>query len=168
MDHVTGPGQDALRAWQREALEAYEQEARRDFLVTATPGSGKTTFALTLAARLFDRRVVDRVIVVCPTDHLRTQWAETAGRAGIALDSNLPNSVGPLRPDVSGYVATYAQVAARPRLHAARTAAKRAFGDPRRGAPRRRRAHLGPRGGRGVRGRDSAVVPDHLMALVAS
>lgn len=65
--------------------------------------------------------------MVCPTDHLRTQWAETAGRAGIALDPNLPNSVGPLRPDVSGYVATYAQVAARPRLHAARTAAKRAL-----------------------------------------
>src|SRR5882757_5942495 len=121
---VTRQGQ-VLRTWQREALTAYEREARRDFLVTATPGAGKTTFALTLAARLLGRRSADRVIVVCPTDHLRTQWAEAAGRVGMTLDPALPNSVGPVRPDVLGYVTTYAQVAAKPRLHAARTSAKR-------------------------------------------
>ncbi|HEY3715228.1 MAG TPA: DEAD/DEAH box helicase [Jatrophihabitantaceae bacterium] len=121
---MTRHGQ-VLRTWQREALTAYEREARRDFLVTATPGAGKTTFALTLAARLLERRSVDRVIVVCPTDHLRTQWAEAAGRVGMTLDPALPNSVGPVRPDVLGYVTTYAQVAAKPRLHAARTSAKR-------------------------------------------
>jgi len=114
-----------LRAWQRQALAAYEQEVRRDFLVTATPGAGKTTFALTLAAGLLDRRAVDRLIVVCPTDHLRTQWAEAAARVGLLLDPNLPNSVGPVRADVLGYVTTYAQVAAKPQLHAARTSAKR-------------------------------------------
>src|SRR5689334_18769850 len=54
-----------LRAWQRQALEAYERSQRgaelgsSDFLVTATPGAGKTSFALTLAARLLGRRVVD-------------------------------------------------------------------------------------------------------------
>ncbi|HEY7045976.1 MAG TPA: DEAD/DEAH box helicase family protein [Jatrophihabitantaceae bacterium] len=115
----------ALRTWQREALAAYEQEVRRDFLVTATPGAGKTTFALTLAAGLLERRSVDRLIVVCPTDHLRTQWAEAAALIGLALDPNLPNSVGPVRADVLGYVTTYAQVAAKPRLHAARTSARR-------------------------------------------
>jgi superfamily II DNA or RNA helicase len=123
---VTRRGQ-ALRAWQREALAAYEREARRDFLVTATPGAGKTAFALTLGARLLERRSVDRVIVVCPTDHLRTQWAEAARRVDLPLDPNLPNSVGPVRPDVLGYVTTYAQVAAKPRLHAARTSAKRSL-----------------------------------------
>src|SRR6266545_4942872 len=115
----------ALRAWQRAALAAYDERPRRDFLLTATPGAGKTTFALTLAARLLERRSVDRVIVVCPTDHLRTQWAEAAERLGMTLDPNLPNSVGPVRRDVLGYVTTYAQVAAKPRLHAARTSAKR-------------------------------------------
>jgi superfamily II DNA or RNA helicase len=114
-----------LRAWQREALAAYEQQPRRDYLVTATPGAGKTAFALTLAARLVARGAVDRVIVVCPTDHLRTQWADSAAESGLLLDPALPNSVGPVRADVTGYVTTYAQVAARPRLHAARTSAKR-------------------------------------------
>ena len=31
-----------LRAWQRDALEAYFADRPEDFLVTATPGSGKT------------------------------------------------------------------------------------------------------------------------------
>src|SRR3712207_9442288 len=71
-----------LRAWQQAALEQYEQSSPKDFLVTATPGAGKTTFALTLAARLLQRREVARVVVVCPTDHLRLQWAEAADRMG--------------------------------------------------------------------------------------
>src|SRR5215475_6677219 len=104
------PPLQRLRAWQRAALAEYEAATRRDFLVTATPGAGKTAFALTLANRLIAQRIVDRLIVVCPTDHLRTQWADAAARFGIALDPALPNSVGPVRPDVTGYVTTYAQV----------------------------------------------------------
>ncbi len=115
-----------LRVWQRAALREYESGGvRRDFLVTATPGSGKTAFALTLAARLLDRRAIDRVVVVCPTDHLRSQWADAADTAGIALDAALTNAVGPVRADLAGYVTTYAQVAAKPALHAARVTSKR-------------------------------------------
>ena len=40
-----------LRPWQRTALDAYQTTERSDFLAVATPGAGKTTFALT-AARL--------------------------------------------------------------------------------------------------------------------
>jgi superfamily II DNA or RNA helicase len=124
----TGPGLPRLRAWQRAALDSYrDQPRRRDFLVTATPGSGKTTFALALARVLIEERTVDRVIVVCPTDHLRTQWADAADAAGLPLDATLTNAVGPVRPDLRGYVTTYAQVAAKPALHAARTAAKRSL-----------------------------------------
>jgi superfamily II DNA or RNA helicase len=67
------------------------------------------------------------VIVVCPTDHLRTQWATAADAAGLPLDPALSNAVGPVRPDLRGYVTTYAQVAAKPALHAARTSAKRSL-----------------------------------------
>ncbi|MBV9291391.1 MAG: DEAD/DEAH box helicase family protein, partial [Frankiales bacterium] len=116
-----------LRAWQRHALAAYHAAGQADFLVTATPGAGKTTFALAVARTLLDRRVVDRVVVVCPTDHLRTQWADAADRMGLALDPTLSNAVGPVRPDMRGYVTTYAQVAGAPMLHRARTDARRSL-----------------------------------------
>jgi len=119
------PAGRPLRAWQREALQVYRDAGATDFLVTATPGAGKTAFALSLAGELLASRAVDRVVVVCPTDHLRTQWAEAALALGIGLDPTLPNDVGPVRPDLQGYVTTYAQVAARPAIHEARTRAKR-------------------------------------------
>ncbi|HET7531159.1 MAG TPA: DEAD/DEAH box helicase family protein, partial [Mycobacteriales bacterium] len=118
---------EQLRAWQRQALAAYVRAGRSDFLVTATPGAGKTTFALAVARVLLDRRAIDRVIVVCPTDHLRTQWAAAADRAGIPLDPTLTNADGPVRPDFRGYVTTYAQVAGAPMLHRARTEARRSL-----------------------------------------
>jgi superfamily II DNA or RNA helicase len=116
-----------LRTWQRAALAAYHQADRSDFLVTATPGAGKTTFALAVAQTLLTRRVIDRVVVVCPTDHLRTQWADAAARIGIELDPTLSNAVGPVRPGLRGYVTTYAQIASAPRLHRARIEAKRSL-----------------------------------------
>jgi superfamily II DNA or RNA helicase len=113
-----------LRHWQLRALQRYAEADARDFLVTATPGSGKTTFALTLAGRLLTQRVVHRVIVVVPTDHLRGQWADAAARLGLWLDPDLPNSVGPVREGTLGYVATYAQVASKPMLHRNRAEAR--------------------------------------------
>ncbi|MBI1349674.1 MAG: DEAD/DEAH box helicase [Actinomycetales bacterium] len=110
-----------LRLWQHQALAAYEESNPNDFLVTATPGAGKTTFALTLALRLKERRSVNRIIVVAPTDHLRTQWADAASGAGLVLDPTLKNNAGPVRPGTDGYVTTYAQVAGHPMLHRART-----------------------------------------------
>lgn len=113
-----------LRRWQIRALQGYLEAGPRDYLVTATPGSGKTTFALTLAGRLLAQRIVQRVIVVVPTDHLRGQWADAAARLGLWLDPDLPNSVGPVREGTQGYVATYAQVAAKPMLHRNRVEAR--------------------------------------------
>lgn len=114
-----------LRQWQQEALAQYIEANPKDYLVTATPGAGKTTFALTLALHLMSKRAIDRVVVVVPTDHLRTQWADAASAVALVLDPKLANADGPVRADTSGYITTYAQVASHPMLHRARATAKR-------------------------------------------
>lgn len=103
-----------LRAWQAAALSEYRRREPKDFLTVATPGAGKTSFALTLAADLLERRVVDRLVVVAPTEHLKTQWASAANRVGIALDPNYTIKQGALAPEFDGFALTYAGVATNP------------------------------------------------------
>ncbi len=114
-----------LRAWQRRALTKYLTAKPRDFLAVATPGAGKTTFALRIAAELLADRTVDAVTVVVPTEHLKHQWAQGAVRAGIALDPGFSNSTGATSSDFDGVVVTYAQVAAHPSRHRVRTENRR-------------------------------------------
>lgn len=108
----------SLRAWQEEAITQYLAEEPRDFLASATPGAGKTTFALRLAAILRARRTVTQVIVVAPTEHLKSQWADAAARAGIRLDPRYSNTDGlGYGRHYHGVVVTYAQVAMKPVQH---------------------------------------------------
>ncbi len=106
-----------LRAWQQDALDTYRAAAPRDFLAVATPGAGKTTFALRVATDLLTAGVISRITVVAPTEHLKTQWADAAARAGISLDPKFSNSIGRHSEDYHGVAVTYAQVASRPSLH---------------------------------------------------
>ena len=114
----TGP---KLRQWQAEALALYFDTEPKDFLAVATPGAGKTTFALRLAKVLVDSKKINRMIVVAPTDHLKKQWADAAGRVGLALDPNYKNSDGRHGDHYLGVVVTYAQVAQKPAVHRAKT-----------------------------------------------
>jgi superfamily II DNA or RNA helicase len=95
-------------------MEDYFSRAPRDFLAVATPGAGKTTFALSVAAELLGRRVVDRVVVVAPTEHLKSQWAEAAARAGIPIDPTYSAGKGKTSTDFVGVAVTYAGVAVNP------------------------------------------------------
>lgn len=104
-----------LRAWQQAAIDAYLARQPRDFLAVATPGAGKTTFALTLASWLLHHHVVQQVTVVAPTEHLKHQWAEAGARIGIRLDPDY--SAGPLGRQYHGVAVTYAGVGVRPMLH---------------------------------------------------
>src|SRR4029078_12165595 len=98
------------------------------FLAVATPGAGKTTFALTLASWLLHHHVVQQGNVVAPTEHLNNTWqraaraddrkqqcAEAAARIGIKLDPEY--SAGPLGKEYHGVAVTYAGVGVRPMLH---------------------------------------------------
>ena len=108
---------DKLRAWQAEALDTYFASEQRDFLAAATPGAGKTTFALRLATELIARRIVDRVTVVAPTEHLKRQWADAAHRVGIRLNPEYRNGQAFGGRRFHGIAVTYAQVAIKSSLH---------------------------------------------------
>jgi superfamily II DNA or RNA helicase len=115
----------SLRGWQKDAHRAYFRTDQRDFLLVATPGAGKTAFALTIAAELIARREISAITVVTPTEHLKHQWADAAHRLGIALDPAYSNSQGQASADFTGVAVTYAQVAAHPALHRQRTLSRR-------------------------------------------
>lgn len=104
----------SLRAWQSAALQDYLARNPRDFLAVATPGAGKTTFALTVAAELLGRRIVDRLVIVAPTEHLKLQWAEAAARAGIPVDPTYSAGAGKVASDFVGVAVTYAGVGVNP------------------------------------------------------
>ncbi|WP_270772566.1 DEAD/DEAH box helicase [Pauljensenia sp. OF14-1SRA] len=111
----------SLRAWQAAALEQYMAEAPRDFLAVATPGAGKTTFALRIAVELMGQGIVDKITVVCPTEHLKGQWADAAARVGIHIDPSFTNAQGRAGSHFDGVAVTYAQVGANPAVHEMRT-----------------------------------------------
>ncbi|MFI9588821.1 DEAD/DEAH box helicase [Nonomuraea sp. NPDC052265] len=114
-----------LRAWQQQAFDLYFRREPRDFLTVATPGAGKTTYALRIASELLANGVIRAVTVVTPTEHLKRQWADAAARVGIGIDPEFKNSQGTTSRDYTGVAVTYAQVAMHPALHRARTEARK-------------------------------------------
>lgn len=121
MRAVDAPSTQALRGWQRRALVKYLAAKPRDFLAVATPGAGKTTFALRIVAELLAEGTVEAVTIVVPTEHLKIQWAQAAARHGIALDPKFSNSNSQTSAEYHGVVVTYAQVASHPTRHRVRT-----------------------------------------------
>lgn len=99
-----------LRPWQKEALDRFVEAGADDFLAVATPGAGKTTFALTVARHELAGRP-GRLVVVAPTAHLKLQWARAAASFGLHLDPQWAAADGRLPADMHGIVTSYQQVA---------------------------------------------------------
>ncbi|MEU4697417.1 DEAD/DEAH box helicase family protein [Nonomuraea dietziae] len=100
-----------LREWQQQALDAFHALplGTKDMTVSATPGAGKTKFALHLAGQQLSQGQIHRIAVVAPTDALRQQWADAAAEMGL----NLMPVAGPDDYEKSGYdgcVVTYQQL----------------------------------------------------------
>ncbi len=107
----------SLRPWQRAAFDRFMAAGvpdefgtiRRDFLAVATPGAGKTTFALTCARAILAEEPRP-LVVVAPTSHLKLQWSSAAHRLGLQLQHDWSPGDG-LPRDVHGLVTTYQQIA---------------------------------------------------------
>jgi superfamily II DNA or RNA helicase len=105
-----------LREWQRRAMSAVLSHAHADFLAMATPAAGKTRFALRVAHEWLTKGAAVRILVVCPTNHLRVQWSDAAGKVGLHLDPALTNDQGREAADYHGAVVTYQQVCLAPAI----------------------------------------------------
>jgi superfamily II DNA or RNA helicase len=99
-----------LRPWQVRALERFAQ-SHDDFLAVATPGAGKTTFALAAALADLAADPRRRLIVVVPTAHLKVQWTSAAANLGLHLNPVWSSNARSLPADMHGVVVTYQQVA---------------------------------------------------------
>jgi len=119
MRHV-GLWAHELRRWQEEAFELCMHKVKaqeKSFMCEATPGGGKTRFALRVIHRLLQGKYAERVVITVPTDHLKQQWAEDAFKYNIDLDPNYDNSQDAETKDFHGVVLTYAQLGINPEVH---------------------------------------------------
>lgn len=115
---ILPPWTAKLRDWQARAVAAALTRSGQDFLCMATPAAGKTRFALRVAHHYLIDRVSQRILVVCPTNHLRTQWARAAGAVGLQLDPAVTNESPWEARDYHGAVVTYQQVCLAPDVFA--------------------------------------------------
>lgn len=106
--HPVPPWTAALRAWQERAYLQVMSRPDVDTLIMATPGGGKTKFALRVVHALLAAHAADRGLVVCPTNHLRRQWALEAAKVGLQFDPDLGGGLE--THDYQGAVVTYQQV----------------------------------------------------------
>jgi superfamily II DNA or RNA helicase len=100
-----------LRPWQKAALDRLAASPSADFLAVATPGAGKTTFALLAARQALAEHPGRRLLVVVPTAHLKVQWSKAAVAFDLHLDPGWAAADGALPSDMHGVVVTYQQVA---------------------------------------------------------
>ncbi len=108
------PTRIRLRQWQSDALDKFWASERSDFLAVATPGAGKTTFALAAAVQYLMDDPAGVVIVVAPTAHLKAQWTAAAAALRLHLDpgwsAQSDGQLNGIAPDMHGIVTTYQQV----------------------------------------------------------
>ena len=57
-----------LRPWQKAAFDRFVASDAKDFLAVATPGAGKTTFALTAARHALAQHPTRLVVVSSPVE----------------------------------------------------------------------------------------------------
>jgi superfamily II DNA or RNA helicase len=108
-----------LRPWQKQAKRDYFTDSKQDWLLHVTPGGGKTTWALSIAKDLIQDGTVERIVVVVPSDSLRTQWTEhwMVKNRILNLMSVTNDEHGREKQSFHGCVVTYQQVASNPELY---------------------------------------------------
>lgn len=107
-----------LRGWQEMSLSNWGYADR--WMLEATPGAGKTTFALEAARRMLEQGgKCTEIVFVVPSLNLVTQVCDAARDRGLRLQptNNAQHNGKPVR-NSQGQVVTYQQVASQPHAFA--------------------------------------------------
>ena len=96
------------RKWQADFLQNYLSSYNQNYLLVATPGAGKTSASLYAVKRKLQEREIEQVIIVCPTELLKYQWASAAAKFGIQLYPRYTD--GLIKRDYHGRCLTYGKV----------------------------------------------------------
>ncbi len=127
MPSLPPPWTSPLRPWQEEAFAVIATNSSVNFLAVATPGAGKTRLALRVAHDGLTSGRADRIVVVCPTTHLRSQWAKAAHLEGLHLDPTSTNQQEHEAKDFHGLATTYQQVCLEPKRYRAQSLRAKTF-----------------------------------------
>lgn len=97
-----------LWKWQKRFIDKWNLSKESSFLLVALPGSGKTIAALTAAREWqYENPVRRRILVVVPTDPLRTQWKDAAVQFGLNFQTKEFKDLRDLKTGMVGGVITY-------------------------------------------------------------
>jgi superfamily II DNA or RNA helicase len=110
------PWSQPLRAWQRDGVARWARAQPATWLAVVTPGAGKSLFSAAIAYGALAGHLVDGILVVVPSDHLRFQMASTFASEGIQLDPRFRNAQVSYSRDFHGVVVTIHQVAQDPAI----------------------------------------------------
>lgn len=113
-----------LRLWQQQAFGPIIERLWYAGSATlhAAPGAGKTLFAAAVFRRLYDREIVNRLVIFVPNVNLVDQTVDAYARIGVHLDRRPRDGVLE-HPDTVGLVVCYQSLSdAAAEAHAARMA----------------------------------------------
>jgi superfamily II DNA or RNA helicase len=105
-----------LRIWQQRCFNEYIASLKKQYLVMATPGAGKTDLSILIARYLLERHLVDMFVIVTPFQNLKEQWADDCNRLGCDTYSGFEIDIpgrGIIMPqgEYHGLITSYQQVA---------------------------------------------------------
>lgn len=93
----------ALRDWQLDAkallLNVWKTNPDAKPLIAASPGAGKTWFAVAASQHAFQDHGIELVVIVAPSINIKGQWRDTFKKAGIAAHAQADNEAMRFRVD---------------------------------------------------------------------
>jgi superfamily II DNA or RNA helicase len=103
--------------WQAATQANYLTMMKKDYLLVAVPGAGKTFWAMHTARELMKAGRIERIAIVVPTTHVKGQWARTAHELGLNIEPDYRNQDGAWPRDADGVSMTYSQMYENRALH---------------------------------------------------